>query len=366
MQLKDIIKKWEQILPLSYQEKWDHCGLNLGNPSQNITRVLFAYDICHEVVRFAVQNKCQLIISHHPFRMRGDINIRTDSYDGQTIELCLKNNIALYSCHTNHDASALSLNRHYLNKLGLHNIQPLVPPPQKLIKLVTFVPQTQAKPVMQALFDAGAGNIGNYDECSFSTPGTGTFRGNEKTNPAIGKRHHREHVAEDRVETIVPQDLLGQVLTALKTTHPYEEVAYDLYPLENQRQDIGLGAIGEYKEPLGKRELLTKIKSLFKAPVLKWVGSQQKKFSRVAICTGSGTSLMDAALRKQADMFITGDIKYHQAIEAKRQDLALVDVGHFYSEIDSVNVLKTIFDTNFKNLSPSLEYKKLKDAFEFF
>lgn len=366
MKLKDTLKKWETVLPLSLQEKWDHCGLNLGHPDQDIKSVLFAYDVCHEVVREAAQKKCQLIISHHPFRMRGEVNIRTDSYDGKTIELCLKHGIALYSCHTNHDASVHSLNRFYLEKLGLTKIEPLSSPPQKLYKLTVFVPLTHTQKLLQGLFDAGAGTIGNYDECSFRTPGTGTFRGDENTNPTIGRRHHREEVPEEKIETIVPENRLSAVIGAMKQAHPYEEVAYDLYTLENKRSDTGLGAVGEWRRPLPQNAVLNKLQKIFGVPKIRFVKSGKKSFQRVALCTGSGMGLMDAALGKKAELFVTGDVKYHQAIEAKRQDLAVADVGHFHSEVDSVTVLKTLFDREFSKSLKTLEYKGLKDAFEFF
>lgn len=363
MKLHDILKKWEAKLPLSLQEKWDHGGLNLGSREQDIKKVLFAYDICHEVLREAIDKDCGLIISHHPFRMKADVNIRTDSYEGQTISLCCKHNIALYSCHTNHDSSALSLNRHYLEKLGLKKITPLIASPQKLFKLAVFVPATHATTLMQALFEAGGGTIGNYDECSFRAEGTGTFRGNDKSHPAIGRPHKRENVAEERVEILVVEERLGGVLAAMKKGHPYEEIAHDIYALENRRQDVGLGAIGDWDKSVSEKDFLARLKKLFHNPFVRFVKSPKKSFRRVAICTGSGTSLMEAALRRNADVFITGDVKYHQGVEAKRQGLAVADVGHFYSEIAAVTVLKKLFDEIFAGQIQTLEYKKLRDVF---
>lgn len=363
MKLHHILKKWEATLPLSLQEKWDHCGLNLGSRDQEIKAVLFAYDICHEVVRAAIRQKCQLIISHHPFRMKSDVDIRTDTYDGQTIALCLKHDIALYSCHTNHDASAFSLNRYYLENLGLTKIAPLIASPQKLFKLVVFVPKTHTATVMQAMFDAGGGTIGNYDECSFRATGTGTFRGNEKTDPAIGKRYKREEVAEEQVEILVIEDKLSAVVSAMKNAHPYEEVAYDVCVLENRRHDVGLGAMGHWDKAISEKDFLARLKKLFHPPLIRFVKSPKKSFRRVAICTGSGASLMEAALRKNADVFITGDVKYHQGVEAKRHNLAVADVGHFHSEIAAVTALKKLFNKLFATKIKTLEYKKLRDVF---
>ena len=363
MKLGDLLKTFEEKLPLALKEKWDPCGLNLGGRSQQISSVLFAYDICHEVVRAAVHKKCQLIISHHPFRMKGDLNIDLDCYDGQTIALCLKNNIALYSCHTNHDASPFSLNNHYLHQLGLENILPLASSPQKLFKLVVFVPVAHSKKVMQAIFDAQGGTIGNYDECSFRTNGTGTFRGNEKSQPSIGKKHQRTEVPEDRLEVLILEDKLSAVIKAMKTEHPYEEVAYDILALENKRSDAGLGAIGEWKKTQSQAQIIAQLKNIFHISSLRLVSNGPKKIRRVAICTGSGMSLMAAAVHHRADLFITGDVKYHQAIEAKRHDLVVADVGHFYSEIAAVKILKNIFNDLFADKVKTHAYTRLRDAF---
>jgi hypothetical protein len=271
----------------------------------------------------------------------------------------------LYSCHTHHDASADSLNFSYLKKLGVKKPLPLSSTTQKLYKLVTYVPKAHTSSVMDALFAAGAGHVGHYSECSFRSPGTGTFKGDATTHPALGKKLQCENVSEDRLEVLVVQDSLGSVIAAMKKAHPYEEVAHDVLELVNKRGDIGLGAHGELNQPVVLKIFLQNLKKIFATPNLRFVESRKEKISRIGICTGSGASFIDKAIALNLDLFITGDVKYHQAIHAKREGLAIADVGHFYSEKNSVSVLKNIFA---KVLGPKItlfEYTKLKDAFEF-
>lgn len=363
MKLHDIITAFEKKIPLSLQEEWDHSGLNLGSANTNITSVLFSYDICLESIAAAKNKKCQLIISHHPFRMRADVNLDLDSYEGRIITECLKNGIALYSAHTNHDASEHSLNFHYLKKLGLTNIRPLKPINAELYKLVVFVPRQNTTQVMDALFEAGAGGIGPYSECSFRAAGIGTFKGDDTTNPTIGKKNKRESVDEERLEMIVPAAKLPGAIKAMLAAHPYEEAAYDLFKLIKTRNDLGLGAYGDFAKPISQNDIVKKLKALFRVQTIRFVDGGKKSYRRVGICTGSGSSLMAKAKSAGCDLFITGDVKYHQAIEARRDDLAIADVGHFHSEIDSVSLLSDLFLDLFDKKLVLHTYTGLKDAF---
>lgn len=364
MKLKDICSKLDQRLPLALQEKWDHSGLNLGDPNANVTGILFSYDVCKEVIAHARKRNCQLIISHHPFRMKSEVNLRLDEYEGQLIRECIKNDIALYSCHTNHDASRDSLNFHYLTQLGAINIKPLTSSGLKLFKLAVYTPDTHTPVVLDALFKSGAGTIGNYDECSFRLRGKGTFRGLSGTNPTIGKIGQREEVSEDKIEVIVADHLISTVVRTLIQVHPYEEVAYDLIPIVNTASRVGLGACGTFPKPVHRQDLLKKLKRLFEVKHLRFVSSNQDTFSKIAICTGSGTSLLHQALRCEADVFVTGDVKYHQAVEAKRHDLALVDPGHFHSEKHSIILLQQLFEEVLGRTIKYHTYKELEDVFE--
>jgi len=363
MKLHNIITTFEKKIPLSLQEEWDHSGLNLGSLEANISGVLFAYDVCLESIAAAKKKKCKLIVSHHPFRMRASVNLDLDSYEGRLIAECVTNGIALYSAHTNHDASEHSLNFHYLKKLGLTNIRPLKPINEELYKLAVFVPRPNTTQVMDALFEAGAGGIGPYSECSFRVTGIGTFRGDETTSPTIGKKNVRESVDEERLEMIIPAAKLPGALKAMLSNHPYEEVAYDLFKLTKTRDDLGLGAYGDFIKPASQNEVSKKLKSLFHVEQVRFVTNGKKTFHRVGICTGSGSSLMAKAKAAGCDLFITGDVKYHQAIEAKRDDLAVADVGHFHSEIDSVHILMDLFSDLFGKKLALHIYTGLKDAF---
>jgi len=365
MKLSEIIKTFESRIPKAYQESWDHSGLNLGSPSQEIKKVLFSFDICKEVIDYAHKNKCQLIVSHHPFRMTSNVDINLDKYEGKLIAECIQKNISLYSSHTNHDVSQDSLNFHYLKKLKLKNIKPLSKLSLNLCKLIVFVPTTHTQKVLKALFAAGAGTIGNYDECSFRLPGTGTFRGNEFTNPAIGQKLIREEVQEERIETIVKEHDLTSVIACMKQAHPYEEVAYDIVPLNNKIDSLGLGAYGICEISISKNEMIKQLKSVFKCKNIRFVSSHKKQFKKIGICTGSGANFISKAIGLHLDLFITGDIKYHQAVEAKRNDLALADVGHYHSEKDAILHLKQIFSELFDSKLKYDIYTKLSDVFEF-
>lgn len=365
MKLGEIISGFEEKLPLGLQEEWDHCGLNLGSRKQNVTGVLFSYDVCLEAVEFARRHKCQLIVSHHPFRMCAQVAMNLDDYEGRLIAACIQNGIALYSAHTNHDASTHSLNFHYLKKLHTENILPLKPVTEELFKLVVFVPIEHTGKVMDALFLVGAGGIGHYGECSFRASGLGTFKGDNTTHPAIGKKNQRATVSEERVEVLVAKDRINAAINAMRKVHPYEEIAYDIFRLENKRGDVGLGAVGDFESPVTLKQLIPTLKKIFRTRHIRFVDNGKTLFHRIGICTGSGANLIEHARHTGCDLFITGDVKYHQAIDAKRAGLAIADVGHFYSEIDSVKILKTLFADVFGKKLKLLEYQGLRDAFRF-
>lgn len=365
LKLSEIIQKFETVIPLSYQESYDRSGLQVGSKKQKIKKILFAYDACHEVLRFAAKNRFDLIVTHHPLTLSDYKNINLDTYEGETLRLAIKNNIAIYSAHTNHDASLKSLNRHYAEKLGLTNLNALKPSQKKLyLKLVTFVPVSHTERVMQALFQAGAGHIGNYANCSFRTIGTGTFKGTQDTHPFIGKPGTLEEANENRLEVILTLEKKQAVVSALLKSHPYEEVAYDLIPLENTSSyAIGSGLYGDMEKTISVNSLIPKIKKIFKIKKLRLSAHRSKKIKRIGLCTGSGASLLPSAIAANVDLFITGDVKYHNAVDALRADVALIDVGHFHSEIKSVTLLKNMFTDLFGNQFKLAEYNKLKDAF---
>lgn len=363
--LKEIISRFEQEIPLAYQEPWDRSGLQIGSLKEKIKTVLFAYDACHEVVRHAVRKKANLIVTHHPLQLKDYKNIDLDTYEGETIRLAVQHNIAIYSAHTNHDSSPYSLNRYFAKKLGLIDVKPLVPSTTRpFLKLIVFVPKTHTSKVLEALFSAGAGHIGRYSSCSFRTTGIGTFKGDKTTSPFLGEPEKLEEADEERVEVILPRDSLSRVVKEMLKAHPYEEVAYDIVPLENTYPHTGSGLVGKLSKTVSMTDLIPVIKKIWGIKNARLSGNLKQKIQTIALCTGSGASLLDKAVNAGADLFITGDVKYHAGIAALRNDVCLLDIGHFYSEIASVSLLKNIFQKLFASGLQLIHYQKLKDVFQ--
>ena len=362
MKLSDVIQKAEKEIPLHYQDSYDRCGLQVGSLEWDVTKVLFAYDFCHEVIDAAIKQKVQLIVSHHPLSMKDYRLIHLDSYEGQIIQKAIQHKIALYSFHTNHDVSLFSLNRFYAKKMGLAKLKVIKPTVETpYAKLIVYVPKTHTEVVMEALFSCGAGHIGNYSHCSFRTAGKGTFKGSEYSNPFLGQPGVLEESVEDKLETVVEKKDLNRILEKMLLAHPYEEVAYDIVPLTNVRSQIGHGITGVLDKAISLKSILPKIKKIFEVKDLVFVGQEKQLIKSVGICTGSGTSLLPDVIRQKIDLFITGDIKYHYAVEALRQDICLVDVSHFASEIKSVDLLKDLFDSWFKSRLKLEVYKGLEN-----
>lgn len=360
--LSEIITVFEKKIPLSLQEPWDRSGLQVGSRKLKVRKVLFAYDTCKEVLREAIQKKADLIVTHHPLGLKDYQNIDLDTYEGELIRLAVKNDIAIYTAHTNHDSSEESLNRYYAAKLKLNDIKPLKPLAKSpYTKLVVFIPLEQTQQVLHAIFEAGGGGIGPYSCCSFRTLGVGTFKGDQTTSPFLGKPGELEEASENRVEVLVTQEKLDRVVKAMLKAHPYEEVAYDLFPMANIPANVGSGIYGTLSKPLSLKSLLPSLKKLFGNAPFRLAESKQKKIKFLGICTGSGASLLNRAISLKLDLFITGDVKYHNAVEALRHNLTLMDVGHFHSEIASVSLLKNLFQKIFENKLTLLEYKGLKE-----
>ncbi len=331
MQLSEIIKAIEAFAPLSYQENYDNAGLIIGSPAQEITGALICLDSTEDVIDEAIKENCNLVIAHHPIIFSGLKKITGKNYVERTIIKAIKNDIAIYAAHTNLDNVISGVNSKIAEKLGLKNCSILQPKTGLLKKLVTFCPNEKAAEVRTALFKAGAGFIGNYDECSYNVEGYGTFRAGEGTKPFVGKQNIQHQETEIRIETIFPSQLQSAILKALFTSHPYEEVAYDIYPLENQYQQVGSGLTGELKEPQDELFFLKSLKTSLQTDCVRYTQLTGKKIKRVAVCGGSGSFLLKDAIASEADIFITADLKYHQFFDAEGKIL-LADVGHFESE----------------------------------
>lgn len=331
MYIKEIISEIEKFAPLAYQESYDNCGLLVGDKESKITGVLLSLDCVEDVVEEAIRLKCNLIIAHHPIIFGGLKRLTGSNYVERTVIKAIQNNIAIYAAHTNMDNVSGGVNAKIAEKLGLTNLKILAPKKQLLKKLVTYVPPTHLEKVRTSLFEAGAGNIGNYDSCSFNISGTGTFRGNEDSNPFIGEKGKLSYEGETRIEVIFEAIHESRILKSLLTNHPYEEVAFDVYPLDNAYHHVGSGMTGEFEKAMPENEFLTLLKRVFNLKTVKHTPLLNKPIKKVSFCGGSGAFLIKNAINSGSDAYISADIKYHEFFEADSKIL-IADTGHFENE----------------------------------
>ena len=350
MKVKDIIASIEEIAPLSYQESYDNAGLIVGAYDWDITGALICLDVVEEVVEEAIEKGLNLIISHHPIVFKGLKRFNGNNYVERTVMLAIQNNIAIYSAHTNLDSVKGGVSDKMCDILGLKNRKILEPVSEDLKKLVTYVPLDKAEMVRKSLFEAGAGQIGNYDFCSFNSKGDGTFKANEGTEPYVGKQGELHYEQETRIETIFPKHLQGKVIGALHRSHPYEEVAYDIYSLENKNNQVGLGMIGELEVSMDSKEFLLKLKELFHCGAIRHTSITKDKIKKVALCGGSGSFLLRKAKALKADIYITGDFKYHEFFDAEGK-IIIADIGHYESEQFTREIFYEIVTKKFPNFA---------------
>jgi dinuclear metal center YbgI/SA1388 family protein len=346
MKLKDLTAYLDSAVPLSFQEDYDNCGLQVGSPEREISSALLTLDVTEEIVEEAHNKKCDIIISHHPLIFHGLKRITGKSFTERIIYEAVKNDLAIYSAHTNLDTISGGVSRKMAEKLELESVRVLSPAEHKLLKLVTYIPETHFEKVRDKIFECGAGVIGNYDKCGFSLQGTGSFRGNDETKPFKGEKGKLHFESEIRFETILFSHLKDKVIKALIDSHPYEEVAYDLYALENQNANIGLGCIGVLNKAMSEEDFLKKVSSVFGAQGIRYSKITGKKVEIVALCGGSGASFLNNAISSGADAYITADVKYHDFFNTENKIL-LVDIGHFESEKFSVEILKDLIIKKF-------------------
>jgi len=338
MKLSDLCSYLDSAVPLSFQEGYDNSGLQVGQPEKEISSALVTLDITELVIDEAIQKGCDIIISHHPLIFSSIKKITGRSPSDRILIRAIKNDIAVYSSHTNLDMVSYGVSKKMAQKLGLENVRVLQTLKNRLVKLVTFVPEDHLDKVRDAIFNAGAGVIGNYDRCGFAVTGTGSFKAGEDTNPFAGEKGKLHFEKEVRFETILFSHLKEKVIKALLDTHPYEEVAYDIYPIENDNIDFGLGCSGYFQEPVNENDFLGLISSVFGAPGIRYSRLTGKPVKKVALCGGSGASLLNDAIMCRADAFVTADIKYHTFYEAEDRIL-LVDCGHYETEKFSTEIL---------------------------
>lgn len=346
MKIKDIIKVIEDLAPVSFQESYDNTGMQIGNTDKEINSVLLTLDVTEATINEAIENKTELIISHHPLIFSGIKKLSGKNSTERIVIKAIKNDIAIYSCHTNIDSAWNGVNIKLAEKLGLQNIKILKPVSGNLKKLVTFVPSEHAHKLRTALFEAGAGNIGNYDSCSYNSEGKGTYRANENANPFAGKINELHTENEIRIETIFPSYLKSKVLSALLANHPYEEVAFDIFSLDNTYNKQGIGAIGILNEEADENIFLKSIKETLNCKQIRYSALTGKKIKKVAVCGGSGSFLISEALSSGADAFVTADLKYHQFQEPENK-LLLVDAGHFETEYHTLEIFYELLNKKF-------------------
>ena len=350
MQLAEILRHLESIAPTQLQEDYDNSGLIVGEGNTDITGVLISLDCIEDTVEEAIAKQCNLIVAHHPIVFSGLKRFNNANYVQRTIQKAIKNDIAIYAIHTNLDnVYHNGVNSKIAELLQLKNTRILAPKSGGILKLVTYCPLENTEDIRNALFAAGAGHIGNYSECSFITAGNGTYKGNLISNPYSGNKGERHTEKENRLEVVLRDYRKNQVLKALKEAHPYEEVAYELYPTLNLDQEVGAGLVGDLQEEMDVNQFLQHLKDTMELSVIRHT-KFRNKVKKVAVCGGSGQFLLGNAKDSKADVFITGDFKYHQFFDAENQ-LMICDIGHYESEKFTIDLLYDILTKKFSKFA---------------
>lgn len=342
MNIKELISKLENLAPLDYAMDWDNCGIQVGKKSGNLKKIGIALSPTFEIVQKAIEKGCNILLTHHPLIFKAIKNINTNSPLGKTIELAIKNDLVIYTLHTNFDSISSGLNYTIAKDLGLDNID-LLSTTKTLdkFKLVTYIPEEYTLSVLNAISEEGAGNNYRTEHKSYITSGISTFYDSSSDN-----EYSPEKFGEDKLEITVDSNKLKNVLETLKEVHPYQNFSYDVYKLEDKSLKVGIGTIGEFLTPFTLKDVVDNVKKILKLKNFTYVGKNDKIINKVAICTGSGGSFLNLAKDKGADLYITGDIKYHTALDAKEIDLALIDAGHHGTEIIAVPFLSKYIKEN--------------------
>jgi dinuclear metal center YbgI/SA1388 family protein len=331
MKIKEILPILEEMAPLAYAEDFDNVGLLVGNKEQIVTGILVCHDALEVVLDEAIAKQCNLVVCFHPIVFTGLKKITGSNYVERVVMKAIQHQIAIYAVHTALDNHHEGVNRIFCSALGLEKCNILIPKSQFIIKMVVYTPSDQAEKLREALFAAGAGNIGNYERCSFNTVGLGTFKGNANSKPVVGSPEYFIEVEETKIEVVFEKNKKQSILQTLFETHVYEEVAYELYELENTHQNIGMGMIGSLPKPMDEQEFLLHVKQAMQTPMIRHTEFRHKPIHKVAVLGGSGSFAIKNAIQAGADAFLTADLKYHNFYEAEYQ-LLLADIGHYESE----------------------------------
>ena len=356
MTVKDITNYLEELAPLQYAEDFDNVGLLVGNYNSQVTGVLVALDTLETIVDEAISKKCNLIVSFHPIIFSGLKKLNGNNYVERVLLKAIKNDIAIYAMHTALDNSFMGVSAKMAEVLGLTNTKVLLPKQGLIKKLTTYAPTNDAEKIRTALFKAGAGNIGNYDDCSFNTDGIGTYKGNENSNPTLGVKGKLHSENETFISVIFEKHLQNNILKALFEAHPYEEVAYDIVTTDNLHQNIGMGMIGELDDPLTGQDFLNFVKQQFNLQCIKHSKILDRPIKKVALLGGSGSFAIDSAKHLGADIYISSDFKYHDFFKADNH-LILADIGHYESEQFTKNLIVDYLTKKFRNFAIVLSEK---------
>ena len=353
MKINEITNYLEGIAPLHFQEDYDNSGLLVGNENSIVHAALITLDCTEEVVQEAISLGCNLIIAHHPIIFSGLKKLTGNNYVERTIIQAIKNDIAIYAIHTNLDNVGNGVSAKIAEKLGVENCKILSPKKDLLRQLVVYCPSSDAEKVRNKLFKVGAGDIGNYDECSFTSVGEGTFRANEGCNPHLGEIGERHQEKEERIEVIFPKHKEQAIIAAIKDAHPYEEVAYQIYILDNVYENVGSGVVGKLSKSMASTAFLELLKSTMKTDCVRYSKLVKNKIEKVAICGGSGSFLLSNAKSAKADILITADFKYHDFFDAE-DDIIIADIGHYESEQFTKDLIYDLLTKKFSRFAVQL------------
>ncbi len=350
MKIREIINALEEWAPKAYQESYDNCGIQTGDTHQELTGILITLDSTEEVIDEAIAKQCNLVIAHHPLLFKGLKSITGKNDIERALLKAIKHDITVYAIHTNLDHIASGVNHQICKRLKLTNTSVLMGKTGLLTKLVTYVPEKEKEHVLQQLFKAGAGEIGNYSSCAFRSPGQGSFLAHEKAQPHIGEINKLEYVNENRIETVFPSHLKNKIIQTLKEAHPYEEVAYDLFELQNTWESVGSGMIGTLAQPMTVEEFLHHVASSMNINTFKYTHSFKGLIHQVAVCGGAGSFLLKKALLSGAQAFVSSDFKYHEFFDAEN-DILVADIGHYESEVYTKELIYGFLIKKFTNIA---------------
>ncbi len=351
--IRDIVSILENIAPRGYQESYDNAGLITGTHNTEVSGILITLDCVEAIIDEAIEKHCNLIVAHHPIVFKGLKQLNGKNHVERTIIKAIKNDIAIYAIHTNLDNVYNGVNAKIAEKLELTNVQVLAPKPDTLLKLEAYIPEEHTEAVLEALHQAGAGQIGNYSNCSFSIKGTGTFKPESEANPSIGESGKQEYVQENKVELIFPRVLESKIINTLKNAHPYEEVAYYVQPIHNINQEIGSGMIGELATPKTSEEFLIHLKTKMNLKAIRYTHLESNRIRKVAICGGAGSFLLGKAKSKSADAFVTADFKYHEFFDSEEK-IMIADIGHYESEVYTKELIDGFIREKIANIATYL------------